>query len=175
MSETRSHLYNQQEVNAIVAEKLEPLLDFGAWGGASSSVSLNRINRPPNLITIRHLGPFFRWMCEVPLASTKECRPNSGAFVETPAVMTFGNDLPRRPAIWACAVAVGSGVSVPIMRLEGEFFVGTADFPGVTSHSRLRSWRIEWKMGRPRSFKAIGSNTIFLWDPQRVELALLGP
>jgi hypothetical protein len=44
MSETRSHLYNQQEVNAIVAEKLEPLLDFGAWGGASSSVSLNRIN-----------------------------------------------------------------------------------------------------------------------------------
>ncbi len=46
MSETRSHLYNQQEVNAIVAEKLEPLLDFGAWGGASSSVSLNRINRP---------------------------------------------------------------------------------------------------------------------------------
>ena len=29
MSETRSHLYNQQEVNAIVAEKLEPLLDFG--------------------------------------------------------------------------------------------------------------------------------------------------
>ena len=59
MSETRSHLYNQQEVNAIVAEKLEPLLDFGAWGGASSSVSLNRINRPSNLITIRHLGPFF--------------------------------------------------------------------------------------------------------------------
>ncbi len=116
MSETRSHLYNQQEVNAIVAEKLEPLLDFGAWGGASSSVSLNRINRPSNLITIRHLGPFFRWMREVPLASTKECRPNSVAFVETPAVMTFGNDLPRRPAIWACGVAVGSGVSVPIMR-----------------------------------------------------------
>jgi hypothetical protein len=129
----------------------------------------------PHKSTVEFDYYFFRWMREVPLASTKECRPNSGALVETPTVMTFGNDLPRRPAIWACAVAVGSGVSVPIMRLEGEFFVGTADFPGVTSHSRLRSWRIEWKMGRPRSFKAIGCNTIFLWDPQRVELALLGP
>ena len=68
-------------------------------------------------------GAVLRWMREVPLASTKECRPTSGAFVETPTVMTFGNDLPRRPAIWACAVAVGSGVPVPIMRLEGEFFV----------------------------------------------------
>jgi hypothetical protein len=58
---------------------------------------------------------------------------------------------------------------VPIMRLEGEFFVGTADFPGVTSHSRLRSWRIEWKMGRPRSFKAIGSNTDVLQLSSRAE------
>ena len=32
MSETRSHLYNQQEVNAIVAEKLEPLFGFRGVG-----------------------------------------------------------------------------------------------------------------------------------------------
>ena len=84
MSETRSHLYNQQEVNAIVAEKLEPLLDFGAWGGASSSVSLNRINRPSNLITIRHLGPFFRWSVKYLSLAPKSADPILARLLRRP-------------------------------------------------------------------------------------------